>query len=80
MVRTQIQLHEDQASALKRLATERGTSMATLIREAVDELLARPGGREERIRRALAAVGTFRSGTRDISVDHDKYLAEAYKK
>lgn len=32
----------------------------------------------ERRRRALAAVGRFRSGVADLSTEHDKYLEEAY--
>jgi Arc/MetJ-type ribon-helix-helix transcriptional regulator len=29
-------------------------------------------------RRAIAAAGSFRSGSSDLSVNHDKYLAEGY--
>jgi Arc/MetJ-type ribon-helix-helix transcriptional regulator len=32
----------------------------------------------ERRRRALAAVGRFRSGVTDLSTAHDKYLEDAY--
>ena len=32
----------------------------------------------ERRRRALAAIGRFRSGVTDLSTEHDKYLDEAY--
>ena len=32
----------------------------------------------ERRRRAIAAAGRFRSGTPDLSTDHDKYLGDAY--
>jgi hypothetical protein len=34
---------------------------------------------DERRRRAIAAVGRFRSGQKDISTHHDDYLAEAYE-
>jgi Antitoxin-like ribbon-helix-helix len=80
MVRTQVQLSEDEARALKRLAAERDTSVAALIREGVDLLLRskrRPGVEELR-RRALGAVGRFHSGRRDVSQRHDDYLAEAF--
>lgn len=78
MVRTQIQLTEEQAERLKRRASERGVSMAALIREAVEELLA--GDVQERRRgRALDAVGRFRSGHDDIAREHDKYLAEDFR-
>jgi len=32
----------------------------------------------ERRRRAIAAAGKFRSGTADLSSDHDRYLGEAW--
>jgi hypothetical protein len=80
MVRTQIQLTEEQARRLKRLAAEEGCSMAELIRRGVDRLLDGVTGtsREERKRRALAAAGRFRSGVHDLSTNHDQYLAQAY--
>lgn len=77
MVRTQIQLSEDQASGLKRLAAERGVSMATLVREAVDRTLSETDWQARR-RRALAVVGKYRSGRTDIARDHDRYLVEDY--
>jgi predicted DNA-binding protein len=33
---------------------------------------------DERRQRALAAAGRFRSGKSDISINHDKYLEDAY--
>jgi Arc/MetJ-type ribon-helix-helix transcriptional regulator len=75
VIRTQIQLTEDQAHGLKRKAAERGVSMAEVIREAVDRVLAEDGGGAKR-RRALAGAGRFRSGHADISERHDDYLAE----
>ena len=41
MVRTQIQLTERQAEVLKQVAFERHTSMAAVIREAVDAIVER---------------------------------------
>ena len=81
MIRTQIQLTEEQARRLKALAAERGTSVAELIRQGVDDLLRRAGGpdMEEIRRRAIAVAGRFRSGHSDISTNHDEYLAEAYQ-
>jgi 16S rRNA U516 pseudouridylate synthase RsuA-like enzyme len=82
MVRTQIQLSEEQAKAIKRIAAAQGTSMAEVIRRAVDDvIISRPSGNwNERHQRALAIVGKFRSGKRDISSNHDRYLAEVYRK
>lgn len=83
MVRTQIQLTERQARELKRIAAMEGVSMAEVIRKAVDAKL-RGGVREvpweERNRRALAVMGKFRSGLKDVAEKHDDYLAEEYGK
>lgn len=80
MTRTQIQLHEDQARRLKRLAADQGRSMADLIREAVAQLLSRSDGASEASQRerALAAVGRFRSGLGDVAEKHDEHLNDAY--
>ena len=80
MIRTQIQLSEKQAKALKDLAARRNVSVAELIRQAVDEHLRAAGSidPDERKRRALAAAGRFHSGLTDLSTAHDRYLAEAF--
>jgi Arc/MetJ-type ribon-helix-helix transcriptional regulator len=81
MVRTQIQLTEKQAAALKRRARGARVSMAELIRQSVDRYLEQLGERdpEELRRRALAVAGRFRSGVGDLSEKHDQHLAEAYE-
>ena len=80
MVRTQIQLTEEQFEALKARAAAEGRSMADLIRRLVDESRsgARPD-REERRRRALAAIGMLGRGPRDLARRHDDYLAGVYR-
>jgi hypothetical protein len=81
MVRTQIQLTEDQSRTLKLLAAQQGISVAELIRISVDRLIGSAAvvDAEERRRRAIAAIGRFRSGKTDLSTDHDRYLAEDFK-
>lgn len=74
MQRTVIQLEEQQGRALRRLAAERGVSVAALIREAVDAFLARSSD-AARWERALRAP-TYASGASDVSEEHDRYLAE----
>jgi len=79
MVRTQIQLTEEQVKALKKIALSRHLSIAELIRQAVDTVI-RTNTTEERRKRAIDIVGRFSSGKRDISRKHDTYLAEAFGK
>ena len=77
MDRTQISLTSAQARKLRGLARRRGTSMAALIREAIDRTY---GGADEeaRWRRALESVGGFHSDRSDVSERHDDVLADAY--
>lgn len=81
MVRTQIQLEEAQVAALRTRAAAEGRSMADLIRASVDEALrgAPRVSREERLKRALRAIGRFRAAPSDLSRRHDAYLAKAYE-
>ncbi|HAU30839.1 MAG TPA: CopG family transcriptional regulator [Desulfotomaculum sp.] len=82
MLRTQIQLSERQVTALKARAAAEGVSLAELIRRCIDQTLASSIDPEpaERIRRAAAIAGRFNSGTRDLAINHDKYLAETFCK
>ena len=83
MVRTQIQLTERQARELRRMAVKEGVSMAEVIRRAVDAKIRGGTGEvpwEERVRRAQAAMGKFRTGLKDVAERHDDYLAEEYGK
>ena len=78
MIRTQIQLDEEQARWLKAEANARGISLSQLIREGLSSFREQ----EERLpkekkQKALQAVGMFASGVSDISARHDDYLAEA---
>ena len=80
MERTQISLEPEQADRLRRLAAERGVSMAHLIREAVDRthgsVLAPT--RAELWARALSAVGCGHGDGGNVSENHDDYLDEIY--
>ena len=76
MIRTQIQLTEHQADALKRVARERRVSMASVIREAVDSVID-DEDRQARVERAIAAIGGFVDGEPDAARNHDRYLEDA---
>ena len=82
MVRTQIQLTEEQVKALKKIALSRHLSIAEIIRQAVDTVIRTNTvvDIEERRKMAIDIVGRFSSGKRDISRKHDTYLAEAFGK
>ncbi len=77
MIRTQISLTEDQMRRLRRVASERGTSIAALVRDAVDRTV--PDEAQdllERQQRAFALAGAFASGHSDTAERHDDVLAE----
>ncbi|HNT55117.1 MAG TPA: ribbon-helix-helix domain-containing protein [Anaerolineaceae bacterium] len=78
MIRTQIQITEEQARSLKRLSAKEGKSVAELIRISVDNLLRAGGTQDPSMTRqkALAAAGRL-SGPPNLAEDHDAYLAEA---
>ncbi len=76
MIRTQIQLTDAQLRSVRRAASERGVSVAAVIRQLVDEGLRTD--HDARWARALAVVGKYRSGTTTTSVDHDAVLDEVY--
>lgn len=85
MVRTMIQLTEEQLKALKALAKARKTSVAKLVRESVAFYVASSSkvSLQERRRRAQAIrsiAGKYGDvhGAKDVSVNHDKYLEDAF--
>jgi hypothetical protein len=81
MLRTTVQLEEDQMEWLRANASARGVSVPQLIRVMINfyrihtEKFSR-----NRKRKALEAIGRFSSETPDVSIQHDHYLAEAYAK
>lgn len=81
MVRTQIQLTEEQSRILKTMALEQQISVAELIRRSIDNYIQsiNQPSLNERRQRALSVVGKFSSEETDLSVNHDLYLAEIYQ-
>lgn len=82
MIRTQIQMTEEQIKKIKKVASKKHRSMAEIIRQAVNNFMAAKADvdLEERKRRAIAAAGRFHSKISDLSGSHDKYLAEAFER
>lgn len=70
----QIYLRKDQLDALRGLSERREVSMAELIRQAVDHLLAEMPVEEDPL---WDMVGVFDSGLGDLAENHDHYLADA---
>ena len=79
MIRTQIQLTEQQMQALKEAAAREGSSLAELVRRGVDVLLREAGSAGgDPWERAAAVSGRFRSSRRDLARRHDDHLASAF--
>ena len=77
MVRTIVQLPEEQAAALERVARRRGVSRAAVMREALAELLGpEMAADDEAVKRALAAAGSGSSGIPNLGERHDDYTFE----
>ena len=81
MVRTQIQLTEDQAKSLKKLSAQMNISMLEIIRQGIDAYLRNYGmtNQQERRQRVIKAARQFHSGKTDLSENHDEYLADSYR-
>ena len=80
MVRMQIQFTEAEVEALRRAAAPRHLSISAIVREAVDERLSHghpSPSRDELLRRSIAAMGRFHSGTGDVSTRHNEYFADS---
>ena len=80
MIRTQIQLTDDQAEKLKDFSASHHQSMAETIRQAVDTFMTERSGRNvaDARKKAIAAAGKFKSGMANLSEDHDEHLAGAF--
>jgi len=80
MIRTQIQLTEEQAARLRSMSSERHQPVAELIRLSIDSFLQKEAGMSGERKRAIAksAAGRFASSLSDVSAGHDRYLDEAF--
>ena len=81
MVRTQIQLTEQQSRELKRLATAQGLSMAELIRQSVDQFIqtnAETTG-QEKLLKLKEIAGKYTTDITDLAENHDDYLDDIYE-
>ncbi len=72
--RTQMYLPEDVLRELKRKAHEEKTTVASIVRSAVSELLRKEKAKDWIEDPLWDMVGSSSSKDRDLSVNHDKYL------
>jgi predicted transcriptional regulator len=82
MVRTQIQLTDEQARRLRRRAKQLGISASAVIRQCLDESLEHgPFDRAGHYEPAARLVGRFadRSRATDLAAGHDRHLDEAFR-
>jgi hypothetical protein len=78
MLRTQVQLTDEQARWLRRVAQRQGISISEVVRQMVEKRMTA----EEEMdpwERASALIGRYHSGLSDVSSRHDHYLDEAYR-
>jgi len=83
MIRTQVQLTEDQMRKLRRAAREQGVSIAEIVRRCLDRGLDdEVAGRKDAYARIGRLVGAYRDrvGASDVAVEHDRYLDESLDK
>lgn len=71
----QVYLRQDQIEPLRAEAARRGVSLAELVRQGMDRLLAEVPVEEDPL---WKIVGIMDSGMGDLAENHDKYLTEIY--
>lgn len=82
MIRTQLQLTEEQVRALRQRAEREGVSVSECVRRILDRSLrAEDPGRSVLYGRAWDVVGRFRDreGAREVARNHDEYLDESFR-
>lgn len=80
MVRTQVQLTDEQGRRLRAVAREDGVSMAEVVRRSIDRALSeRPSSRAALYAGAARLVGAFADpeAATNLAADHDRYLEDA---
>ncbi len=82
MIRTQIQLTEEQYRLLKSISARENISVAEVVRESIAYYTAGKClvDKKDKYIRALKVGGKFRSGKKAISKYHDDHLNKDYKK
>ncbi len=82
MIRTQVQLTDQQVRQLRKVAARDGVSMAEVIRRCIDRGIAdRLNESDDAYEAAARCVGSFkdRDEARDVATEHDRYLEDAFE-
>ena len=81
MVRTQIQLTENQARKIRRIAAQQNISVAEVIRRCIDQELNRAPSLADKYEHARNIIGIARDryGKIDVAKNHDRYLEDAFR-
>ena len=77
MLRTQIQFEKETYLTLKKAAKNAQRSISDLVRQSVEQYL-QENQRRAVWKKSLSSAGTFHSGHKDISVNHDQYLGDEW--
>ena len=79
MIRTQIQLTEEQAERLRQISLDSHESIASLIRKALNQfLINEKPSRKVLYRQAASVIGKYKADRSDVSINHDQYLVEDF--
>ncbi len=78
MIRTQIQMDEDTYEALRESAHKQKKSMSAVVREILKESLPDRKPKELDLKNKFSFISSGSSDESDISINHDKYLEEAF--
>jgi hypothetical protein len=82
VIRTQIQLTDQQLLKLRRAAHEQGVSLAEIVRRCIDRAIDEEiPGRRKHYSRATRLAGAFtdHEDAEDVAREHDAYLERAFE-
>lgn len=77
MIRTQIQLKEEELQQIREEASRQSCSISAFIRESALTALAK-AKREREVDTVLELGGKYGSGVGDLAEQHDEYLTEEW--
>lgn len=74
-----IQLPDSQIGQLSYIAEMNRTSVEHLVRKIIDLFLTNQNQTQSKLyQEAFSVIGKYKAGVSDISIEHDRYLDEAF--